>query len=150
MYLYPGYPGITHFVFLRSFFGTRIKLSDTIKSIIKEHQWRLFLTKHDNNRISSCWYGDTTCQDHEHGHLLKIQAEYYETDIGHANKNSRKCCRHLQKCSNHTNNDNMCTQRTCSSLTFCAGKCTYCGDISTGRICHCLVSQCYNFCSYRW
>jgi hypothetical protein len=150
MYLYPGYPGIIHFVILRSFFGTRLKLSDTIKSIIKEHQLRLFLTKHDNNCISSCWHGDTTCQDHEHGHLFKIHAEYYETDIGHANKNSRKCCLHLQKWSNHNNNYNMCTQRTCSSLTFCAGKCTYCGDISTGRSCHSLVSQCYNFCSYHW
>jgi len=47
MYLYPGYPGIIHFVILHSFFGTQLKLSDTIKSIIKGHQWRLFLTKHD-------------------------------------------------------------------------------------------------------
>jgi len=140
MYLYPGYPEIIHFVILHSFFGTRLKLSDTIKSVVKGHQWRLFLTKHDNNRISSCWYGATTCQDDEHGHLLEIQAEYNETDIGHANKNSWKCCLHLQKLSNHNNNYNVCTQHTCSSLTFCAKKCTYGGDISTGHGCHSLVS----------
>lgn len=140
MYLYPGYPEIIHFVILHSFFGTLLKLSDTIKSIVNGHQWRLFLTKHDNNCISSCWYGDTTSQDDEHGHSLEIQAEYYEIDIGHANKNSWKCCLHLQKWSNDSNNYNLCPQRTCSSLTFCAGKCTYGADISTGHGCHSLVS----------
>jgi len=89
MYLYLGYPGIIHFVILRSFFRKLLKLSDTIQSIIKGNQcgdyfWlnTITITYHHT------WYGDITCQDDEQGHLFKVQAEYYETDIGHANKNS--------------------------------------------------------------